>query len=494
MNLEGYLALISKDLLVKRQAKIELAKISFWAFCQVIAPDFYIPERVHLKKLCNTLESLYFGRLIKGNGKPYTKLMINMPPQHGKSRTLVNFACWVLGLNCAEKIITASYNDITASDFSKYVRDCIILEKNNDFDICYKDIFPHVTVKSGNRKQNRWAVEGQHFTYLGAGVGGSITSKGGTILIVDDPIKGVYEAYNENALEKIWKWYTGTFISRVSANNGEPLEIINMTRWSKKDICGRILSSNEASEWYVVKMEAYDNKTGKMLCPQILSKNRYDSLKKTMDSGVFFANYHQQPVDVTGRLYTSFKTYKQIPVKANGDLDFSHIFSYTDTADCGADYLCSLVVGVKDGLGYILDVVYSTLPMEETEITVCDMLNKWGVNTALIESNNGGRGFSRNVERLLWERNRNRSVAVKWFHQSKNKNARILTGSSSVMQLLLFPENWDDMWSDYYSHMFSYLKSGNNLHDDCADATTGVVEYLQKGVGKFSGVVSVVGV
>ena len=73
----------------------ELARRNFWYYCQLLSPDFYTDDRIHLKVLCQTLQALYEGELKNEKGIPYKKLMINMPPQHGKSRTLINFCQWI---------------------------------------------------------------------------------------------------------------------------------------------------------------------------------------------------------------------------------------------------------------------------------------------------------------------------------------------------------------------------------------------------------------
>ena len=87
--------------------------------------------------------------------------------------------------------------------------------------------------------------------------------------------------------------------------------------------------------------------------------------------------------------------------------------NYTDTADTGDDYLCSMSYAVDpDGVIYITDVVYSREPMEVTERLVADMLRDSGTRVAMVESNNGGRGFARAVQRLVPQ------VRVEWFHQS----------------------------------------------------------------------------
>ena len=175
-------------------------------------------------------------------------------------------------------------------------------------------------------------------------------------------------------MNDVWKWYTNTFRSRVSAKGGEPLEIINMTRWSEKDICGRLLKSEEKDEWYVLKLEAYDEKTDRMLCSEVLNKKRYMAQKKLLDFSIFYANYHQRPTDLKGKLYTKLKTYTEYPRDNEGNLLFEKIIAYTDTADDGSDYLCTIIAGVYNKELYILDIVYTKESMEKTEELVAQAL------------------------------------------------------------------------------------------------------------------------
>ena len=456
--------------IVVHAAEMELARRDLWEYCKITSPDFYKESRSHLLMLVHTLQKLYRGELLRPTGEPYKKLIINMPPQHGKSRTLIKFCQWILGNDNEERIITCSYNDDAAHDFSRYTRDGI-QEYKLENEIVYADIFPGTRIKHGDSAYDKWALEGQHFNYLGAGIGGSITGKGGTILIVDDPVKSAEIALNENALEKIWIWYTGTFLSRVAAKDGEPLEIIVMTRWSKNDLCGKILSSSEAEKWYVLQMRAFDDKINQMLCPELLSLSRYDSLRKLMMPEIFLANYNQEPIDVRGRLYQSFKTYSELP-------EFETIRNYTDTADEGDDYLCSICYGVYQGEAYILDIIYTKDAMEITEPLVSRMLFENQVKEANIESNNGGRGFARAIERIMWETYHTRRTTVKWFHQTQNKLARILSHSSFVMNRLYYPANWADRWPEYHKAMMSFEKEGKNKNDDAPDATSGVAESI----------------
>ena len=83
------------------------------------------------------------------------------------------------------------------------------------------------------------------------------------------------------------------------------------------------------------------------------------------------------------------------------------------------------------------------------------------------------------MERILWERYRNRHCTIKWFHQNENKQARILAGSSYVMNHLYMPDDWMVRWKDYYTAMTGYKATGGNAHDDAPDGTTGLAELIQ---------------
>lgn len=220
---------------------------------------------------------------------------------------------------------------------------------------------------------------------------------------------------------------------------------------------------------------------GTMLCPDILSRKSYDAKTRAMGKDIALANYQQEPIDVKGRLYTRFKTYTDIPRDDTGKPLFIAIRNYTDTADEGNDFLCSITYGVYNKEAYVLDIIYTQEPMEVTEESVARALYEQRVNIAKIESNNGGRGFARSVIRILKEKFGSNYTRVKWFHQSENKIARILSNSTWVMDHVYYPVNWQDRWPEYYEAMVKYQREGKNLHDDGPDATTGIAENINGG-------------
>lgn len=451
---------------IKRQAKRELARREFFYFCNLMASDFYKPERRYLVELCEALQSFYEDEKAK-------VLIINEPPRHGKSRTAGLFVEWVLGRNPAEKIITGSYNNILSATFAKNVRNAIQEVKADDNITVYSDIFPNVRIKRGDAAMDMWSLDGGYNSYLATSPSGTATGFGCSLLIIDDIIKNAEEAYNETAKEKSWLWFTNTMLSRLE--EGGKILII-MTRWASDDLAGRAIEHfGEAAK--VITMKALQP-DGTMLCDEILSRRSYEEKVRAMGADIASANYQQEPIDLKGQLYSSFKTYDRIPVDINGNPLFTAIRNYTDTADTGSDYLCSIVYGVYNGEAYVLDLLYTKDAMEETEPATAAMLYQNGVNVADFESNNGGRGFARQVRRILQDTYKSNKTVINTFAQTKNKAARILSNSTWVMEHIYFPTNWKDRWPEYYRAMTRYQREGKNANDDAQDATTGIAEKI----------------
>lgn len=453
--------------MIKLQAKIELAKREFFYFCNLKAPDFYKRDRKYLVDLCNDLQAFY-------ESDEYDVLIINEPPRHGKSRTASLLVEWILGKNQDEKIMTGSYNETLSTMFSKNVRNGIMETKADPMKPVYSDVFPNVRIKRGDGAMNLWSLEGGYNNYLATSPGGTATGFGASLLVVDDLIKSYEEACNEATKEKHWEWFTNTMLSRLE--EGGKIIII-MTRWASDDLAGKALEELPESGYKIkhIKMKALQD-DGTMLCEEVLSRKSFEAKKKVMGEDVVSANYQQEPIDLKGRLYTSFKTY-------DGELpQFKYIKNYTDTADTGNDYLCSINYGVTfQNEAYILNVLYTKEGMEVTEPAQAKMMFEDEVNIADIESNNGGRSYSRNVERIMRERYKTNKTVFRSFHQSKNKAARILSNSTWVMEHIYFPHNWKHRFPEYYEAMMKYQKEGKNKHDDAPDATTGIAEKINKG-------------
>lgn len=454
-----------------KEAEIAYAALDFFAYCNLKAPKFYKEDREFLIKVCNDFQNFYES--------DEDVLVLNMPPRHGKSRTAGCFVEWVLGNNQNEKIMLGSYNEALSTTFSKGVRDTILEEKGDEDKIVYSDIFPGVTIKYGDSAMNKWSLVNGYNNYLATSPKGTSTGFGATLMIIDDLIKSALEANNADILEQQWTWFTDTMLSRLE--EGGKIIII-MTRWHDDDLAGRALRHFEKLGMKVrhICYKALQD-DGTMLCDEILSRRSYEVKTKSMSKEIAAANYQQEPINIKGRLYSKFKTYTKLPTDENGNPVYSKVKNYTDTADTGDDYLCSIDYVEYNQEAYVINVIYTKDGMEITEPAVAKMLFDDKVNEADIESNNGGRGFARNVESILLQKFNSNRCIINPFYQDKNKQSRILSNSTWVMNHIYFPVNWADKFPDYYDSMVRYQKEGKNAHDDAQDATTGIAEKVGQG-------------
>ena len=343
-------------------------------------------------------------------------------------------------------------------------------------------MFPNTSLKFGSSEVMKWQTSSsKQINYLATSPGGSATGFGCTFLLVDDLIKNAKEANNERVLEEQWDWFTNTMLSR---REGKKKVLIIMTRWNSRDLAGKVLEFVKANNisYSHINFRAEIDDT-KMLCEDIFDRSDVKKARLAMGEDIYSANYNQEPIDLKGCLYGEFLTYENLPE------DIVASENYTDTADTGEDSLSGIDYAVDSkGNAYILDILFTQESMEYTEVKLAEMLTRDRVNYARIESNNGGRGFSRNVKRIAQEQYSNSITKFKPFHQSNNKLSRILTGVTGVMQRIYFPVGYKQKFEAFYKEISRFQRQGKNAHDDAADALTGVYEVLEKRYIKSNGV------
>ena len=443
-------------------------------------PDFYKPDRQYLKELCDDMQDFL--------ASDDDVAVYNLGPRFGKSRTGGNLARWAFGQDVTRKVMMGTYNKILSETFSKAVRGGIQEVKADLNRVVYTDIFPGVRIKKGEGALNLWSLEGGYNSYLATSPDATATGFGADLLLLDDLIKTDKEANNANHLEGLWSWIVNTMLQRLES--GAKIMFL-ATRWATGDPSGRALEYFPEKGMRVrhLTMPAI-NEDGSMLCPEILNERDYKIKTASMSPDIASANYLQIPIDIKGKLYSGFKTYEDLPKDSAGNSLFTGVYSYCDSADQGSDYLCNIIWGDYQKEAYVVDVIYTKDPMEITEPMTAKALHEHKVDRARFESNSGGRSFARSVKRILEEQSfepnpdkRTRLAPsytnISWFHQSKNKTARILSGSTWVMNHMYFPVNWQDRWPEFYKAMNSYQREGKNLNDDAPDCATGVKETME---------------
>lgn len=420
------------------------------------------------------------------------RMIVTMPPQHGKSHgASVLLPAYILGLDPNRRIAIASYSALLACRFNRRVQRLIESKE-------YGAMFPATTIKkSGAAKSGdagSYIRTADHVEMIGAegelfsvGREGSLTGNRVDTFILDDLYKDAMEANSPIIRDNCREWYTSVVRTRM---HNDSTEIIVNTRWHDEDLIGMISEREEvraftrwkdlegwpADVWLHLNFEALKASPPTEIDPrkqgEALWSERHSAgllaKKRALDPVRFECMYQGNPSPEEGLLYGDrFRVYETPP------RDVVKRANYTDTADEGEDYLCSVCYEVGlDGNIYITDVVYTPEPMEITEGLVAGMLRETKTGTAHIESNNGGKGFARAVEKLAGG-----DVTIEWFHQGGNKEARILSNSATVTAKLRMPADWDKRWPTFYHHLVTYRRTfrANRFHD-AADVLTGIVE------------------
>lgn len=462
-----------------RALRNETRRCGFREYCNAINPEFFRPDRAYQDILCETMQRAYEKKLINPEtGKPYDILIINLPPGFGKSYTNMMFTTWAYGRNIKNKLISLSYNQTLSTEFAKGVK-ALIQDKETKDDkgyYCVNSFFPELKIKNGDSAKEKWSLEGRgvYRSYLATSFGGSITGMRGNIIIIDDPIKNHVEAVSDRIKDAHWAFFRGTLPSRVLPGG---LQIVIQTRWATDDLAGRIINDAEyGKRCYVLEMKALseDSENGVSLCESLYPTEDLQAKRRAMIPELWAANFMQTPLDIKGMLYGEFNTYATV------DYDrFERIIAYIDTADEGTDFLCAVMGGVIGRFGYVTDVYYTDASMEDTEPETARKLADNGIRECIIESNNGGRGFARNVIRELAKIGDNaKGCCVTWFHQSKNKRTRIIVNATNVMEQIIMPEGWERRWPLFAKAVKGYQRKGKNAHDDVADGLTGFAELV----------------
>ena len=332
----------------------EHARKSYWVFRQLMHPKL-----IHgwwQKEVAAHLQRFY--EQYKRNERP--KMLLQSPPQHGKSEQIVDFVAWAAGQDPEDRVIYASFSDRLG------VRANLRLQRIYDSRV-YRQIFPNtrisldnVVTRAGRRLRNREIIE-----YIGTAegyfrnttVGGPVTGEGLDIGVIDDPLKGRAEASSPTIRDKTWDWFTDDFLTRFS-DKGALLCI--MTRWHLDDPGGRMITTfpNLTHLRYPALAERDERRRnkGEPLFPELKSLEFLESQRSSMTQAGWESVFQQNPIVVGGGIFPVDKfrvvSQKDAPVQA----DIRQSVRYWDKAgthEDGAYTAGVLMHQLKDGRFYI---------------------------------------------------------------------------------------------------------------------------------------------
>ena len=440
--------------------KRERCKLNFLPFVRQMWTAF-IPGKHH------TIMAEAFERVARGELK---RLIINMPPRHTKSEfASYLFPSWFLGLYPEKKIIQTAHTAELAVGFGRKVRNLVNTPE-------YQEIFP-TKLSADSKAAGRWNTH-KGGDYFAIGVGGAVTGKGADVLIIDDP-HSEQEAMqgNPQVYERVFEWYNSGPRQRLQPGGSI---VIVMTRWSKKDLTGQILSTaakKELDEWEVIELPAL-LPSSKPLWPEFWKQEELEAIKAELPVGKWEAQYQQNPTSEEGAIIKRdmWKIWEGNPPQVD------YIIQSWDTAfekNNRSDYSACTTWGVfyreVDGIEVanivVLDAYKERLEFPELKRQAYDMWMEWNPDTLIVEKKAAGAPLIYELRRM--------GIPIAEYTPSKgsDKIARV----NAISDLFASGMVWrpEKKWADELVEEMASFPNGD--HDDLVDSTSQALLRFRQG-------------
>lgn len=340
------------------QARAELCRLNL---CKLSFPDYVsaIDKNYQMlwfhRQIAKLLQDVEAGRI--------KKLMVFMPPQHGKSQLTTRlFPTWAIGKNPNLKVAVASYSTTVVRRFNRDIRRIIELEE-------YKRIFPACSTPTASDVYANTADLIEIPNYKGSlyfvGRGGSLTSMSVDLGIIDDPLKDRSEAMSPVILESLWNWYTDVFSTRI-LDTGR--QVLIQTRWSEDDLSGRLLlqdghySTTNPNGWVVISFPALRTDAPNPLDPREVGEALWPTRKsaetlariKEKNPVTFNSLYQQDPkADENVLVFPDWIEIDEFPHGVETVI-YGLDFGFTN------DPTGVVKVGIDGGNLYLHEIIYET--------------------------------------------------------------------------------------------------------------------------------------
>ena len=389
------------------------------------------------------------------------RLKVEMPPRHGKSQLISEYAAgWFVAAK-GWPVMLASYEADFASSWGGKARNHV---RDN------ADVFG-VTI--GPRDQERWWECSNGGAMMTAGVGGAITGKGFKLGIIDDPVKNAEQADSETYRVNAKDWYNSTWRTR---REPDAAEILVMTRWHEDDLGGYVETLGE--DWETIRFPALAEESGDALgrlrgdalCPERYDRERLEEIKRTTPPRWWSALYQQRPTSEEGAMWKrgNWQRYKVLPQVGGMRGCITIDTAGWQRTDTSADR-CAIAVWFTNGVQfYCAQVVAGHYEFPDVVRIVKDLVQRWHVPAV--------------VEDVPWARPLIQALRVEvpgvigWpvaGKGSKENRARGVQHYHEGMNLWI-PESAD--WVSDFVEEHAQFPSG--AHDDRVDTTVMALTYL----------------
>lgn len=346
-----------------------------------------------------------FRDIARGHSR---KVLITMPPRHGKSRRAARWApLWYLSRHPAHRVMIASYSADLADDHGRWIRDAIV------------SYGPHIGLylHSGSKAANRFdladndgnRLEGGLVT---AGVGGGLTGKGAHLAIVDDPIKDAADAESPTMRRRLWDWWTSVLNTRVEPGGSI---IVIQTRWHEQDLAGKILEGEDADDWIRLDLPAIcdteddplGRSIGQALWPMRYGRKALEKIRRAVGERVWWSLYMQKPRPLEGGVWKwPWITDNRITAMAFRGVDLTRTVVSVDHAGGANDAndevgLCAAGRARNSEL-YVLADRSGRMGADTWGHETCRLAIEYQADAIVVEDNFGG-DMAKQIIRQAWK-------------------------------------------------------------------------------------------
>lgn len=446
----------------QHQVRLAEARAALIPFCHLMMEDFRSPP--HIRAIADLLERAERGEV--------TRIIITMPPRHGKTRIISNlFPAWWFGRNPASEVIFTTYNQDLAEDNGRYVKNTI----NSSL---FREVFPNVKMRNDSASARRFSTH-QNGNYFAVGVGGPLTGRGAKLLVIDDPIKNREEAESASIRQALIDWYTSTAYTRLAPGG---VVVIVQTRWHLEDLAGVCLQQ-EHEGWVHLDLPAIlDDQAaefmarpaGSALWPEQFPLDVLLKTKRSLPARDWASLYMQRPVTEGGNIVKRDQvrdwTDEEPPYCQFVIASFDTAFGTKDANDPTALTVWGLFVDADRALNAILlDAKQRRVEFPELKRWVIDIDQRHQPDIVLIENKASGQSLIQELRRS--------KVPVQASNPGRqDKIARL----HAVTPLFEAGKVWAPLskeWANEWCEQLVTFPSAK--HDDLVDSTTAALKRLR---------------
>jgi predicted phage terminase large subunit-like protein len=443
----------------------EIAQDDFMAFVNKVWPNFIHGD--HHEKMARAFEKVARGEL--------KRVIINMPPRHTKSEfASYLLPAWFLGKFPEKKVIQTSHTAELAVGFGRKVRNLV------DSDV-YKTVFPGVGLQADSKAAGRWATN-KGGDYFAIGIGGAVTGKGADILIIDDPHSEQEAALaetNSEVYDKTYEWYTSGPRQRLQPGGAI---IIVMTRWSKKDLTGRVVKAaaqRSGEDWEVINFPAI-LPSGRPLWPEFWKLEELQALKNELPNGKWMAQYMQEPTSevsaIVKREWWQIWEHDHPPMCEFTIQSWDTAFLKTERSDYCACTTWGVFyqdnnVGLKVPHIILLNAFKERMEFPELKQTAMEHYKEWEPDSLIVEAKASGAP-------LVFEL---RAMGIPVQEYTPSKGSDKIARLNSVADIFASGRVWvpATSWAEELVEEVASFPSGE--HDDLVDSMTQALLRFRRG-------------